>query len=393
MTKPLEKWKREMVVIDSLCRLPIEDGDQHNGGFNSLLTASGLVKGWKGRGYPPAAGVSLDYHLGQKLGTMLTPKFPFLSLGVQTSQFGEGLTFLGGGQRIFPHDGGNADPFKVYAKLFSSLVDPSKPAATPDPALVARLAVRGSVLDYVGKDVVAFQKRLGKEDRPRADAHLDAIRTLEKRLSTNLTGGAPGARCAPPAARATFSIDDPRNHREILRSQLDNIAAAFACDLTRVATIYIKHRFQNGANFEPINNAGLDVHGLSHDKPQEFVAARAAHNEDLSAFLDKLASIPEGTGTMLDNTIVFVCTECSHGHTNKVMPFLTIGGKNMGVRTGRYLVVPSRTPHKRLLTSFVKAMGLPDDDFGDRMGGFEDPIGTFKPIDLGTGPLPGYLAG
>ena len=75
-------------------------------------------------------------------------------------------------------------------------------------------------------------------------------------------------------------------------------------------------------------------------------------------------------------------TEIGKGHRNDDLQFVTIGGKNLGVKTGQYLKgtpgFGQGTSHTRLLVSFLNAMGMPDETFGDVPGS-------------GIGPLPGFL--
>lgn len=291
-------------------------------------------------------------------------------------------SWLGSGQPIGSWSVG--DPFKIYKQQFSILMEGM---GEPDAKQLARLAVGKSVLDYLAKDIAAFQAKLTSTDKQRADAQLSSIRTLEQRLSKALTQT---AQCRKPTYQQStekYFTHEAGNHLDILDMQLANIEAAFACDITRVATMHIGSRFKNGAMFDPINVAN-DVHGLSHDAEEDFIRARRVHSEHIRDFALRLKVIPEGSGNMLDNTIIFLGTEISAGHTNRFMPWLTIGGKNMGVRTGYYRVYPPRTPHKRLLISFLNAMGLPDTDYGDKRGPMEH---NGAMIDLPPGPLPGYL--
>jgi hypothetical protein len=108
----------------------------------------------------------------------------------------------------------------------------------------------------------------------------------------------------------------------------------------------------------------------SHVVPEidaKFVAAKRWYMEELAAFADKLAAIPESDGsTVLDHTTILVVDELSEGslHTTENMPFLLLGGAGGYFRTGRYLRYGDRS-HNDLLVSCLQAMGLDDDTFGD----------------------------
>ena len=87
--------------------------------------------------------------------------------------------------------------------------------------------------------------------------------------------------------------------------------------------------------------------------------------------------IPEGKGTMLDNTLVVWGSEIGTGYTHAFqnIPFVLAGGLAGSVKTGRFLNYPNTTMHNRLLVSICNLMGLPN-------------IQTVGNTDTGTGPLP-----
>jgi hypothetical protein len=86
--------------------------------------------------------------------------------------------------------------------------------------------------------------------------------------------------------------------------------------------------------------------------------------------LDQLSQRPEGAGTMLDNSIVLLCSEISDGntHSHDDMPFI-IGGKAGGaLRTGQIFDFNGRR-HADLLLSIAHAMGDSMTSFGDSSSG------------------------
>jgi hypothetical protein len=394
MTTPLERHKGEVVIFDALQLFPTIDGCQHGQGYVALWTANH----WKlERDYrPKGAWGSIDQYLGSKIGKMATPKMPSIFLGAHSHSGSGGATFGMDGGYIAPVN----SPYDGYAKLFADFM-PATGGAAPelDPAVKLRLAMRKSVLDGVAKDVLAFQKRLGADDRSRADAQLASLRTLEDRLATN--AGARTAACGKPTQGQGLNLNDGKSHPEICKMHVDLIVSAFACDVTRIVHLNL------GGQTKPqsyVPGATTDCHDLSHNHRDAFVEMKKVWFGHVASFVDKLKAIPEpgpggAPGTMLDNTLIVIGSEIGAGHTHRAIPFLTIGGKNLGVRTGRYLkfgrkaivsypkYLPSGViddggePHNRLLTSVLNAMGLPDKSFGASVPEFE------------TGPLPGFLAG
>jgi hypothetical protein len=392
LSQPLEPVKKDLVMVVGLEQTPHKNDDLHQSGYRNCFTAAD---------YDPKSfrtkGPSLDVVLDQKIGRVTNPSLPSLALDVQVGQDHQFFWQTDGTPRPT-----NPDPFDVYAKLFANLTGGT--SSGPDPKLVALLARRKSVLDVVAQDLGDFKRRLPAEDRVRADAQLDAISTLEARLGK--AAGAPVQGCAKPVQPAKFDLRSGKNHLEILRLQLDNIAAAFACDLTRIASLGIDANY--GCDFAPVNNVKLP-HDLSHDFRDQHVAWRRAHNEAIAAFAQKLKNIPEGSGSMLDNTIIVIGSDITHGHTHRHSVFFVIGGKNLGINVGNWLgfregITTNNTrfggtPHGQMLASISTAMGNPTDYFGSRTwldidgpgkdaGGGQDNGGNVP-----AGLLPGLLRG
>jgi hypothetical protein len=163
---------------------------------------------------------------------------------------------------------------------------------------------------------------------------------------------------------------------------LDVLAAAFACDLTRVASYQISTSL-NRLRYPWLDSLG-EGHALSHSGPSDvdahdqLIRRQTWHSGRLAYLLSRLASIPEVDGTtVLDNTLVLWGNEVSLGytHSHENMPFLLAGG-GWHFRTGRYITYQS-APHNNLLVSVLNAMGLPNTTFGQ--------------TDLSTGPLSGLV--
>ena len=121
---------------------------------------------------------------------------------------------------------------------------------------------------------------------------------------------------------------------------------ALACDLTRVATIQWE-RSVGDVRFSWLG-ATRGHHAYSHDADsvadtvEMLTKINIWYSEQFAYLLGKLASIREGTGTMLDNTLVFWCNELSRGnsHSHPDMPFVLAGRAGGALRTGRFLSYP-----------------------------------------------------
>lgn len=97
--------------------------------------------------------------------------------------------------------------------------------------------------------------------------------------------------------------------------------------------------------------------------------------KQVAHLLEKLKSTPEGTGTMLDNTVVLVAnhmsTRAGHGTASGV-PMFIVGSGRGHLKTGRYVGGHARdTPHNQVLVAVAKAVlrgtELPLESFGDSL--------------------------
>ncbi len=361
MSSPLERHRDQLVVLHMLA----QGGTGHNKGYNGMLTG-------KPAGTAPrqGAGISLDRHLAKLVGSKVTPSLPNLHLGMVSRT--EGASFDENGTLVRP----NPDPYAVYNAIFAGFGADSSLEPAGDAREKRRL--RRSVLDAVAEDLGTFRSRLGAADRVRADAQLEAIRTLEERLTAPVSDSATLA-CAAPTLSAGIPVDgDPQGLfvPAKARAQLDLILSAFACDLTRIATFYLETQNDRTieANFAPAN-AGATWHNVSHksDGPgyRAFVRCQRWAYEQVAAFADRLKAIPEGDGTMLDNTLILVVSELGAAHDLSSYIWYSLGGKNLGVRGGRLLDLKGAS-HWKLLNSVMNLFDVPG-DFGQI-----------------AGPLPGY---
>jgi hypothetical protein len=219
------------------------------------------------------------------------------------------------------------------------------------------------VLDAVASEFGALNTRLSAQDRATLDAHLTLVRDVERRLSLGM--GDCSKPEEPPQLDQVSELDMPK----IAELELDLLALAFACDLTRVASFQISTAL-NRIRYPWIESLG-EGHALSHSGSSDTSAKaqltlrQAWHSSLIARLFDRLATVPEGDGTALDNTLLFWGNEVSMGttHTHDNMPFLLAGG-GWAFRTGRFLTYTGNS-HADLLVSILNAMGVEQTTFGD----------------------------
>jgi hypothetical protein len=87
-------------------------------------------------------------------------------------------------------------------------------------------------------------------------------------------------------------------------------------------------------------------------------------------FLDKLAAIKEGDGTLLDNSMILYGSGLADAnrHTHHDLPILLAGRGGGTLSTGRYWQAPRETPLNNLFLSMCKRVGADVKKLGDSTG-------------------------
>jgi hypothetical protein len=160
---------------------------------------------------------------------------------------------------------------------------------------------------------------------------------------------------------------------------MDIATSVLACDLTRVMSLQISYAFSNVVHTWLGHTKGH--HTMCHDgidRRVELSAIDTWYTQQVAYLLGKLDSVSEGTGTLLDNTLVVWGRENGNtAHNQENVPFLLAGKAGGALRTGRYLNFTSFTPHAKLLVSVAQLMGMSITSVGD--------------INPNSGPLAGLV--
>ncbi len=374
--QPLAAHKSKLVVIDNL---------QINGNYHPNCGLAphpiGMATLWTGSrvndietvvpgGNVPVGVWSTGPSIDQVIANRLNVGTPFRSieLGVQNSisQAAFRTIYSGRGTSL----NAQTDPRAAYASLFGNI--------NADAARLEKLRFeKQSMIDVHKAEVDALLRKAGAHDKAKLEAHLTGLRDLERQLAQTTAGA-----CVPPGMPRAIDPGDVPNRPELFDQQASLISAAFACDLTRVASL----QYSNGHDNVPypwLGYQGAHHDNLSHDEGNPTSRAIRIQictwfAQKFAVLLDKLASVREGNGTMLDNTMVVWGTEVATGaHNFDHVPFIVAGGGAKGVRSGRLLNAGGAF-HHRLLVSIAHYM-----DQGD--------INSFGDLDAGSGRLPGLL--
>lgn len=360
---PLEPYKDRLLILQGLQMkvAALGPGGPHQRGIGSLFTNMQLGEGTFsdgcGRTAGWATGISVDQRVANAIGQ--SSAVPSLQLGVRATENDvQGrISYAGPGQPLPPLN----TPLDVYKRVFSGFMPP---AANPDAdAAQELLAQRKSVLDAVAGEFKSLDGRLSAEDKATLDQHLTLVRDVERRLAIG-TGD-----CALPEMPATLDPASEVDMPTIAELEIDLLALAFACDLTRVASFQISTAL-NRIRYPWVDSLG-EGHALSHtgasdaDAKGQLLRRQAWHSSLIARLFDRLSTVKEGEGSVLDSTLLFWGNEVSMGttHTHDNMPLIVAGG-GWAFRTGRYLSYDGGS-HADLLLALLNAMGVEDTTFGE----------------------------
>ena len=89
--------------------------------------------------------------------------------------------------------------------------------------------------------------------------------------------------------------------------------------------------------------------------------------------MEKLTSIKEGDGTLLDNCMIVYGSGLRDGnaHSHQDLPILLAGRAGGTITPGRHIQAPAHTPLNNLFVSMLDRVGAPTKHFGDSTGRFE----------------------
>jgi hypothetical protein len=360
---PLQAAKPKLSVVTGLGIKSLISDDPHVAGAAGALTgAAALLKS------------EVNPTIGRRVNTVQAPSIDqIVAKGVASARFRSieiGLSkcsdpdISGTLYHNVSHSGPDApnppeyDPQAVFNRLFAGL------STGPDPRAAILAQAHSSVLDAVLEDARQLRPRLGASDQMRLDQHLDGIRGLEKQILTPVDPGV--VTCKPPA-KPTLGPDVSRQATRA-RNQVmaELIAMALACDLTRV----VSYMFAPAAGhvYLPDVNLNHDFHDYyNHDATQQagVHTGVAFEMECFAAFLQRLDSLTEGTGTMLDQCLVYATSDVSSGQRHDHVEFPALfAGKAGGRLRGDVHVRASGDNYTKALVTVANVMGVTTSGIG-----------------------------
>lgn len=149
---------------------------------------------------------------------------------------------------------------------------------------------------------------------------------------------------------------------DILDAQVDNLARAVVCGLTRVATLQANSA--DGNSLVPVMG-GLPHHDTSHASSASFALVQQWYASKVARLLDALdTDDPLDPGrTVLENSCVLWMAECNPGHDAQNIVCAYAGGLGGRLRTGTTVNVEGAT-NRNLLRTICDAFGVAGSDSG-----------------------------
>jgi hypothetical protein len=232
-----------------------------------------------------------------------------------------------------------------------------------------------SILDRVKDDAATLGRKISSEDNAKLQEYLTSVREVEKRVDRMRGDETKAAANAKDRGRPLFAMNRPDNGlpediREHMRLMCDIVALAFQTDKSRVATLLLC-RDLSGL-FYPFLGVRKAHHSASHDDlSDDYEAISRYYVTQLAYLAAKLDAMPEGEGTVLDNTCLLYLSNMWSGfkHDNTKLPVLTVGGLGGTLETGRVLNYMEEGDENRkvcsLYLSLMDKMGVNLPRFGD----------------------------
>jgi hypothetical protein len=359
---PLASHKERILVVSNLAR-PEAGFDTNHAGAPASWLAGVAPKRTDGPDF--RLGVTVDQVIATKIGQDTT----FPSLEVATEDF---TALLGSCAPGFSCAYANTlswqgptsplpmeiNPRVLFERMFGG-------GATTEQRR-ARMREDRSVLDFVAEDVATLERGIGASDRQRLGQYLDNVREVERRIQR-----------AEQQSQSSVDVPDapigvPESYEEHVGVLYDLLALAYEIDLTRVFTFMMARELSQRTY--PHINATLPHHMLSHHANNpERIAAHARvntyHVSLFAKFVQRLASTPDGDGSLLDHSMIVYGSGMGNGnvHAAYPLPMMLVGGKAL-VSGNRHVAAAENSPNANLMQGMLDKFGIEDGRFGVSTG-------------------------
>jgi hypothetical protein len=250
------------------------------------------------------------------------------------------------------------DPRAVFDTLFGV-------GATPE-ARARRRKKDKSLLDWVMASAAELKADVGAGDRARLDDYLDNVREIERRIQKVEAHNTSGEARELPSA----PVGVPDAYADHVRLMFDLQALAFAGDITRVFALKLSRDVSNRVFTEAGATTGFHIashHNEREDRILDFAKINRYHVGLIPYFLEKLKQIPDGDGTVLDNSLIVYGSPMGNPnvHNHKRCPLFFAGHAGGRLKGNIHIKAPDGTPMANAMLAGLQSVGLQIDTFGD----------------------------
>ena len=362
----LEPYKERLHIINGLHGM--HTSPSHSAFF-------GALGGYRGSDGVPPSGPTIDYELSKVLPETL---LPHLCIGMDSTENMKAkptvanLSASGAGQPIFMH----SNPNHLYQMLYGGISQGE---------IRKQHEARSSMFDQIEQLAVTKGVGLHGINKQRYGQYVNGfndINGLRERLN-KVSGHL--RKFAPKVDQRYTRPEFETDWHDVL---LDLGISALKSGITSVLTI----GSGRGEIFGAWKGLGVEQqgHNLGHMKQPDnpiWIKIRQYNSRMLVKLIQELDSVPEGSGTMMDNSlIVYTSNNADYQHTSgKNWPVMLLGNYDGAFKTGCFTQLDSKRPINALYTSILRASGVEIDRFNmsEKMA---------AKFDSGTGPLKEVLA-
>lgn len=357
--EPMEPYKQKLNFVTGLFNKNATGVGIHPGQTGNLLSGAALQKGAELKG-----GISMDQVLANHIGQDTVQPSMVLGCEQPVTGYHETNFSMAYGSHISWQNATSPVPMEVYPSLaFDSLFE-------------NRGSMRNvSILDRVKEQAEVLSRQVSSNDKAKLDEYLTSVREVEKRIESLRDRKDQADVKVQTAGPGAFTMERPENGlpediREHMGLMVDILALAFQTDKTRVATLLLCRDISG--LFYPFLDARNAHHSASHnDESEEFERITRYYVSQLARLCERLDSMPEGEGTVLDHSCLMWISNMWSGskHDSTKVPMLLAGGLGGTIETGRVLDYLDKSDEDRklcsLYLSIMDRMGVQLEHFGD----------------------------
>lgn len=357
----LEPFKERLHIINGLHGL--HTSPAHSAFF-------GALGGYRGSDGVPPSGPTIDYELSRVLPQTL---LPHLCIGMDSMENMSAkptvanLSASGAGQPVFMH----SNPNHLYQMLFGGISRGE---------IRRQHEARSSLFDRVEEIASAKGASLPGASKQRYEGYVEGFSHING-LRERLAGVSDHLRQFAPAVDDRYS--NPEFETDWHDVLLDLGISALKSGVTSVLTV----GSGRGEIFGAWKGLGIEKqgHNLGHmEQPDNpiWIKIRQYNSRMLVKLVEELESVPEGSGTMMDNTlIVYTSNNADKQHTNgATWPVMLLGNCDGAFKTGRFTQLDGTRPINALYATILRASGVHCDRFN-----MSEKLA--KKFDSGSGPL------